>query len=176
MDEIAEQNHWSECGRGASIAKLGVLGRPHRSVLSFAVRTVVLSITAVLLGLWGAVWGFLGVMFRMDPGEESAALTHDIIVGIPIGGACLCFILALPSRMFRTARRQLVAASIPATVLTVVISALLFAWQWSILEARRRNAPGPIQSQIREPHGPANGSQPVRSETNSTSATAGSRR
>ncbi len=30
--ERAEQNHWSECGRAASVASSRALGRPHRSV------------------------------------------------------------------------------------------------------------------------------------------------
>jgi hypothetical protein len=33
-DDVA-QNHWSECGRAASLAKSDALGRPHRSVLAF---------------------------------------------------------------------------------------------------------------------------------------------
>jgi len=32
----AERNHWSECGRGATVTDSDARGRPHRSVLSFA--------------------------------------------------------------------------------------------------------------------------------------------
>lgn len=106
-------------------------------------------------------------MFRMDPGEELVALTHDILVGILLGAACFCAIRALPSRMFGSARRQLLAASIPGAALVVVISTLLFARQWSILEARRRNnAQRVMESQNSEPDGAANGGQLIRSETN----------
>jgi hypothetical protein len=31
---MAQQSHWSECGRAMSIGNLGARGRPHRSVLS----------------------------------------------------------------------------------------------------------------------------------------------
>ena len=33
-NRVAEQGHWSECGRATSVADADVLGRPHRSVLS----------------------------------------------------------------------------------------------------------------------------------------------
>src|ERR1035437_10253104 len=32
-NDAAQQNHWSECGRAASVANSEALGRPHRSVL-----------------------------------------------------------------------------------------------------------------------------------------------
>jgi hypothetical protein len=31
---VAQQDHWSECGRAASVANCQDLGRPHRSVLA----------------------------------------------------------------------------------------------------------------------------------------------
>src|SRR5262245_25124178 len=34
-DTVAQQNHWSERGRAASVANADALGRPRRSVLSF---------------------------------------------------------------------------------------------------------------------------------------------
>ncbi|MCX6904113.1 MAG: hypothetical protein NTW03_11695 [Verrucomicrobia bacterium] len=34
--DIAEQNHWSESGRAESVSSSHTLGRPHRSVLTFA--------------------------------------------------------------------------------------------------------------------------------------------
>src|SRR5439155_26422418 len=33
---VAEQNHWSECGRATPVNSSDALGRPHRSVRSFA--------------------------------------------------------------------------------------------------------------------------------------------
>jgi len=39
---MAEQSHWSEPGRAASVANADALGRPRRSVLSFGVSVRVL--------------------------------------------------------------------------------------------------------------------------------------
>ena len=36
IEEMAEQNHWTERGRAASVSKLDATGRPRRSVLWFA--------------------------------------------------------------------------------------------------------------------------------------------
>lgn len=36
--DVAQQDHWSECGRSTLLADSSAEGRPHRSVLSFAKR------------------------------------------------------------------------------------------------------------------------------------------
>jgi uncharacterized membrane protein len=139
-------------------------------------KRTLLAVSAVILALLGCIGGFFGMMFRMDPGEESAAVTHDVIVGVLIGGACSLGVLALPASFFRTARTRLRLAVIPSAAFVVLLPALLFYWQWSILEARRHRAQRHIESRTSEPGGPANGSQPIRSGTNQTSSAAGSRR
>lgn len=139
-------------------------------------KKIVTSISAVMLALLGAVGGFFGAMFRMDPGEESVALTCDFIVGILIASACFLGVQALPSGLFDTSRARLRAAVIPSVALAVLVPALLFSWQWSILEGRRRIAQKVMESQTGEPNGAVNVSQPIRSETNGMSSAARSGR
>ena len=123
-------------------------------------KTILLSISAVILALLGAVGGFFGLMFRMEPGEEAAALTYDSIVGILVAAACFLGVMALPSSMFRSSRTRLRAALFPSVALAVLVPAMLFSWQWSILEGRRQNAQRVIESRTSEPDAPANWSLP----------------
>ena len=126
----------------------------------------------MILALLGVVGGFYGVMFRMEHGEESVALTWDMIVGLLFAGACFLGVLALPSGIFRTSRKQLKAAFVPSVASAFIIPALLFSWQWSILEGRRRNAQNVLEHQTSEQDGTTTGTQPIRSETNRTSPAA----
>lgn len=139
-------------------------------------KTTLLTISAVILALLGGIGGFFGMMFRMDPGEESAAVAHDVIVGVLVGAACFLGVLALPWSFFRTSRTRLRAAVMPSLAVGVLVPALLFYWQWSILEARRHRAQRYVERRSSEQDGAANRSQPVRVETNRTSAAAGSDR
>ena len=51
----AEQNHWSECGRAASVDNSYALGRPHRSVLPLAQPDIVRNVLYTLVLVAGAV-------------------------------------------------------------------------------------------------------------------------
>jgi hypothetical protein len=139
-------------------------------------KTIILSISAVILALLSAVGGFFGLMFRMEPGEESIALRYDVYVGLLVAATCFLGVMALPPSRFRTSRTRLRAALVPSVALAVLVPAMLFSYQWSILEGRRQNAQKLIESRTSEPDGPANGSRPIHSETNSTAPAAGSRR
>ena len=46
IHDLAEQIHWSECGRATSVASADALGRPHRSVLAFAMKRHLLLLLA----------------------------------------------------------------------------------------------------------------------------------
>jgi hypothetical protein len=139
-------------------------------------KRVLLIVSAFVLALLGCIGGFFGLMFRMDPGEESAAISHDIVVGVLIAGACVLGVLALPASVFGTARVRLRFAVIPSVAFAVLVPALLFYWQWSILDARRHRAQRHVESREGEPNGAADRSQPIRPDTNRTSAAAGSDR
>jgi hypothetical protein len=117
----------------------------------FSVKKIIISTSAVMLALLGAVGGFFGAMFRMDPGEESAALTHDFIGGILFASACFLGVQALASSVFRVSRARLKVAVIPSVALAVLVPALLFSWQWSVLEGRRRTAQKAMESQTSQP-------------------------
>ncbi len=69
-ENVAEQNHWSECGRSTPGANTDALGRPHRSVLPLCcgnrmIENVLIGLLAILFcGSALMVWPICAVLWR----------------------------------------------------------------------------------------------------------------
>jgi type VI protein secretion system component VasK len=134
---------------------------------------MILKVLASILLVLGILGAFMGLMFRMDPGEERDAIAHDCIVGMFVASGSVLWLLArtLNSGGAHSGRSRLAFAV--ALSMLVFVPGLLFSWQWSILQERRHQAQRLRERRSREQDGAANRSQPVRSDTNQASAEAG---
>jgi hypothetical protein len=92
----AEQNHWSECGRGLSLGGSDALGHPHRSVPPLAemtVRKLIIILTGVAVVLVsfaiGKWWGSANTSEKLMQEEMSrwgkrAALDRSVLHSFPV--------------------------------------------------------------------------------------------
>ena len=192
MNFFAEQNHSSERGRAMSFANADALGRPRRSVLPLAITrmtrrstwilAVLLVLASALAGYWFVRYGWLRVQAAL--GEEQTLYFEEArerglhnsrpedIVGC-IEGTLNYY----PSGTKQTAGSHLDRMVERARRLAVddMIRHLK-----SVTGVDLGNDPQKWIERFGErggqPDGPANRSQPVRSETSETSGAAGSGR
>jgi hypothetical protein len=129
-------------------------------------KTMIRGACATLLLFIGMFFGFFAFIARVDSlEEETVLLRYDFIIGFILGGAVLFGVMAPPSELFRSARRQMGIAVVSGIAAVIVVAGGLYWWQQSVMEARHQAAMQIIE-QSRQENGVGE-TQPTSSTTNS---------